>query len=403
MPCRPLRLAALAIAGLLALTGHFLAAPFQPANAQTSRIVAVGDVHGAFDAFVRILQKAGIVDGQRRWAGGSTILVQTGDVFDRGTGVRDALDLLMQLESDARRAGGRVEALLGNHEIMNLLGEYRDVSPAQFAAFADGRSADRQRRAYDDYARIARRRARTDAAVQSREEWNKTHPPGFVEYAEALGVRGKYGRWLRSRAIVAVIDRTAFMHAGVNPAGAETLDAVNRTAAQELADWDRGKAAMVQAQLIPQVCTIGEAQETAVQEIERIAEALKTGAPPGDHVTREFVERLRAVIEIGKSSLLEPQGPLWFRGYAQWPDSEEPQMVALLQRLGVDRFVTGHTPSATGRIRNRFDNRAFLIDTGMLSSVFKSGRASALELRGPVVNAIYEDSQVPLTVPARLP
>ena len=44
--------------------------------------------------------------------------------------VRDALDLLMRLEEEAQRAGGRVESLLGNHEVMNLLHEFRDVSAA---------------------------------------------------------------------------------------------------------------------------------------------------------------------------------------------------------------------------------------------------------------------------------
>ena len=74
---------------------------------------------------------------QHQWIGGTTVLMQTGDIFDRGPKVREALDLLMRLEEEARRAGGRVEALLGNHEVMNLLHEFRDVSPASYAAFAD--------------------------------------------------------------------------------------------------------------------------------------------------------------------------------------------------------------------------------------------------------------------------
>ena len=46
----------------------------------------------------------------------------------------------MRLEEEAKRAGGRVEALLGNHEVMNLLHEFRDVSPVVYASFADARS-----------------------------------------------------------------------------------------------------------------------------------------------------------------------------------------------------------------------------------------------------------------------
>src|SRR6185436_3171844 len=97
--------------------------------APAPRIVAVGDVHGAGDAFVSILQKAGLIDAQKRWTGGTAILVQTGDLLDRGQDVRQVLDLLMALETEAAKAGGRVNALLGNHELMNLIGETRDVAP----------------------------------------------------------------------------------------------------------------------------------------------------------------------------------------------------------------------------------------------------------------------------------
>ncbi len=130
------------------------------------RIVAVGDVHGAFDQFLEILQAAGLIDGKRQWAGGTTVFIQTGDIFDRGAKVREAFDLLMRLEDEAKRAGGRVESLLGNHEAMNLLHEFRDVSPAAYAAFADNGSESRRQRAFDDYAKLAeaaRRKGRSAA------------------------------------------------------------------------------------------------------------------------------------------------------------------------------------------------------------------------------------------------
>lgn len=362
-------------------------------SAQTTRIVAVGDVHGAYDGFVGILQSAGLIDGTRQWSGGNAVLVQTGDVFDRGSGVRDALDLLMRLETEAKRAGGRVDSLLGNHEMMNLISEYRDASPAAYTAFADARSADRQRRAYEDFVKVLKRRSAKPAEIPSRETWNETHPPGFVEYGEALGPRGKYGRWLRGKAVTATIASTAFMHAGITSASTATLDDINRTAAGEIARWDAAKAALVEAQIVPQASSLQEVIDGTAIEYQRIAEAIKAGAPPGDHVTREFVDRLQFVLEIGKSSLLAADGPLWFRGFAQWPDSDEAQAVALTRRLGVARFVTGHTPVPDGRIRVRFGNRYFLIDTGMLTSYVKTGRASALELLGDRVTAIYPDAR----------
>ena len=78
----------------------------------TERIVAVGDVHGAFDQFVAILREAKLIDDRRRWTGGRAILVQTGDVLDRGPNSKQAIDLLGSLERDAARACGQVHALL---------------------------------------------------------------------------------------------------------------------------------------------------------------------------------------------------------------------------------------------------------------------------------------------------
>ena len=58
--------------------------PAFPCDVQTTeRIVAVGDIHGAFDQFVAILRAAGIIDNRNRWSGKKAVLVQTGDVLDR--------------------------------------------------------------------------------------------------------------------------------------------------------------------------------------------------------------------------------------------------------------------------------------------------------------------------------
>lgn len=384
---------ALLITALAPPTSLSLSGQGQAAAGQARRIVAIGDIHGALDGFAGILQAAGVTDATRHWSGGATTLVQTGDVFDRGDGVRGALDLLMQLEDEAKRAGGRVEALLGNHEVMNLIGEFRDVSPATFAAFADQRSADRQKRAYDDYAKATKTR-QPKATVLSRDDWNKTHPLGFVEYVDALGRRGKYGRWLRSHQVAIAVDGTLFMHAGINPeVTTGGLDDVNRTAARDLQVNDDARAALVQAQILTDYATLDEALEAAATEVQRIADALKAQADPGAHVTREFVDKTQAFLLIGKSSLLAADGPLWFRGFAQWDDNAAPQVTSLAARLGVSRFVTGHTPSSPGRIKARFGDRVFLIDTGMLSSYFKGGRGSALELLDGRVTAIYTDAR----------
>src|SRR5262249_12454340 len=105
----------------------------QPARQQ--RIVAIGDVHGEDDGFGGILQRTHLIDPAKRWAGGNTTLVQTGDILDRGPGARAVMDLLISLQKDAPRQSGRVIVLLGNHEAMNLYGDLRYVTEKDYAQF----------------------------------------------------------------------------------------------------------------------------------------------------------------------------------------------------------------------------------------------------------------------------
>src|SRR5436853_3856406 len=109
-------------------------APTEAAAANS--VVAIGDVHGDFDDFVTILQKAGLIDEQHHWTGGKTTFVQVGDLLDRGPKPREVMDLMMGLEKEAGQAGGRVVSLLGNHEKMNMMVDLRYVTPMNFASFA---------------------------------------------------------------------------------------------------------------------------------------------------------------------------------------------------------------------------------------------------------------------------
>ena len=107
-----------------------VAAPTSPPERlvpESTRVVAVGDVHGDVGVLVRTLLMAGLVDAQLQWTGGDATLVQLGDVLDRGDSERECWDLLQRLKSDAPKAGGRVVCMIGNHEAMNVLGDSRRV------------------------------------------------------------------------------------------------------------------------------------------------------------------------------------------------------------------------------------------------------------------------------------
>ena len=152
------------------------------------RVIAFGDVHGAYTELHQLLREAGVMDEQDHWAAGRTHVVSLGDLLDRGADSRKVLDLLMRLQVEAQAAGGQLHVLLGNHEAMNLLGDLRYVEPAEFAAYADLESpADRAAGKF---------------------------PPGYLGKRAAFLPDGKYGKWLLAQPAVIRINDTLFMHAG---------------------------------------------------------------------------------------------------------------------------------------------------------------------------------------------
>lgn len=146
-----------------------------------SRIFAVSDVEGHYDRLVGLLQAAGVIDDEGRWTWGEGHLVLAGDVVDRGTKVTETLWLIHRLEREARRQGGRVHYLLGNHETKLLGGDTRYVRPKY---------------------RVAAQRLDTTV-------------PGLY------GPDTELGRWLRTKPAMVRIDSLLFTHGGVSPSLAE--------------------------------------------------------------------------------------------------------------------------------------------------------------------------------------
>ncbi len=95
------------------------------------RVVAIADIHGAYDEFVHLLKATELIDEELRWTGARTHLVIVGDVLDRGAGSRGALELIIRLEQEAAGTDGRVHLVLGNHEIMNLVGDLAYMTRAE--------------------------------------------------------------------------------------------------------------------------------------------------------------------------------------------------------------------------------------------------------------------------------
>jgi hypothetical protein len=166
--------------------------------AGAARVVAIGDLHGDLDATRAVFALAGLIDAEGRWSGGNAVAVQTGDVVDRGPDSRGVLAFLRRLETEASRAGGRLVPLLGNHEAMNVLGDWRYVSPEDLAGYG---GTDARRAAY--------------------------------------GPEGPDGAWLRARDAVAQVGDTVFVHGGVDARwAARGVDGLNRAVRAALAAGD---------------------------------------------------------------------------------------------------------------------------------------------------------------------
>lgn len=365
-----------------------------PLCAAAQRVVAVGDIHGEYEGFVSILKKAGILDERLRWSGKRTVLVQTGDYLDRGAEVRKVMDLLMSLERGAGRARGRAIVLLGNHELMNLTSALHDANPAAYAAFADRGSERRRKEAYKAYlelhTRLSDRYQQPPWRLLDENTWMAQHPAGYLEYQQALSRNGKYGRWLRSKAVVAKVNDTVFLHGGISPkADLITMDEINRRVRIEIEGFDRIREYLVAQKLILPFFTFSEI--SSVVDLELLLRK--------EEASEERLKVLNAFRTVQYWTIYDPEGPVWFRGFGNWSEEEGAQHIGgLLERFQARRFVVGHTiPEDASRIRPRFDGRVFLIDTGMLRNYAKNGRPAALEIVGDTYAAIYESGRVPLS------
>ena len=356
------------------------------------RVVAIGDIHGNYDGFVSILQRAELVDDDAHWIGGETTFVQTGDIFDRGVEVFKVLDLLMRLEEEAAAAGGKVIVLLGNHEGMNLVGFFRDVNPDLYATFVDKKSEKRRKAAYKNFKKYWRAKAEellgTPVAVvpdEVKEQWMAAIPPGWLEYKEALGPEAHYGSWLHQRPVAVVIDGVLFIHGGVGPdLVGLSVDEINAKVASELATYDRLREVMIADKLVPSTAELASLTSVYLE------------MDPPDPKYAELADAENWLV-------FSAGGPLWFRGGARWDEETETErMIELLAGVGAERVVGGHTVQDEGRIEVRFGGRVFLIDTGMLSSFYEGGRPSALVIEGGSFTAIYTDGSAEVLVDTAL-
>lgn len=305
------------------------------------RIVAIGDVHGDKDALVGVLKMAGMIDAQERWVGGQSHLVQAGDVPARGPQTRKAFDFLMKLETQAAAAGGKLHALIGNHDAGVIYGDLRNVLPEEFGEFREPGSEKPLADAFEDEVDALRRAGRFPSKQAEidflKTSWFERHPPGFVEHREAFSPNGPYGSWIRRNNAVILINNTIFLHGGISPRYAnKTRGQLNATIRRELSE---------PARLLP-----GTATDT--------------------------------------------QGPLWYRGFAEGETGPiESHLQEVLRFHGVRRIVIGHTVTRTA-ILPRFGGRVINIDLGL--SRFYGRPPACLVIETASAHVIHRGTKIPM-------
>ncbi len=370
---------------LLLLTGGSGAAPADDPR-DGRRIVAIGDIHGAFNGVRSILRETELIDDGDRWIGGAAILVQTGDFLDRGPGATRVAELLMDLQAQATEAGGEVVVLLGNHEILNLVGDLRDVTKHILRNLVDAHSEKRLEVSCNTYAAYYRKIAqrRQQKVPKRRELLDRCYAEqqlGLPEYLREIGPEGRIGRWIRSLPVAVEIGGVVFIHGGVSPGFAgRSLEEINREVRREIESFDRVRSYLFDQGLILPTSGLAQVVNLARQVVAAVA------AGTGDYPHLASFEHLT---DAANWLILRQDGPLWFRGYGSWSTEEGgTQLPAILDPLGASHFVVAHTPQKTRSINPRFDSRVFLIDTGMLTSVY-NGRPSALEIEDGRFTAVY--------------
>ncbi len=143
---------------------------------KVKNIAALSDIHGQYDLAVELLKNNKIIDNNLNWNYGKGHLVIVGDIFDRGNKVNEMLWLVYHLENQARKKGGKVHFLLGNHEYMVLHQDVRYIN----------------------------------------EKYKTTTSLLNLSYDELYSNKTVLGRWLRSKPTIIKINNSIFVHGGIS-------------------------------------------------------------------------------------------------------------------------------------------------------------------------------------------
>ncbi|CAL5353207.1 unnamed protein product [Camellia sinensis] len=313
-------------------------------SAPGRRIVAVGDLHGDLAKARCALEMAGVLssDGRDLWTGGETVLIQLGDVFDRGEDEIAILSLLRSLNIQAKANGGAVFQVNGNHETMNVEGDFRYVDSGGFDECLDfleylNDCEHNWEEAFVGWVGVSERMKDQKMSQNRWGPWNLVkRQQGVIARSTLLRPGGPLACELARHAVVLKVDDWVFCHGGLLPHHvAYGIERMNR----EVSNWMGGLSERDGSPQIPFIATRGY-----------------------DSVVWNRLYS-RDISDLNGHQINQIQSIL-----------EE-----TVQALGAKAMVVGHTPQTTG-VNCTYNCSVWRIDVGMSSGVLNS-QPEVLEIR----------------------
>ncbi|KAM7522025.1 hypothetical protein LguiA_011927 [Lonicera macranthoides] len=321
-------------------------------SAPARRIVAVGDLHGDLSKARGALELAGVLssDGGDLWTGGETVLIQLGDILDRGEDEIAILSLLRSLDIQAKASGGAVFQVNGNHETINVEGDFRFVDYRSYDECSDfleylDECEHNWEEAFVGWAGVSERWKEGRKMYQNQwGPWNLVkRQKGVIARSILLRPGGQLASELARHPVVLKVDDWIFCHGGLLPHHvAYGLEKMNR----EVSDWMRGVSESDGHQQFPFIATKG--YDSVVWN--------RLYSRDNEELDGYQSNRIKSLLE------------------------------ETLEAVGAKAMVVGHTPQRAGA-NCKYNCSIWRIDVGMSSGVLNS-RPEVLEIRGNQVRVM---------------
>ena len=154
-------------------------------------ILAVSDIESGYKTFRDFLITHKVIDENLDWIFGKGHLVLVGDFVDRGFSTTQVLWFIYKLEQEAKKQGGHVHFIIGNHELYNMQGKFKSASYKYYGV----------------------------ASILGKQHHDLYNKNSFI------------GKWMASKNTMELINGHLFTHGGIHPDIADydiTIEQVNK-------------------------------------------------------------------------------------------------------------------------------------------------------------------------------